>query len=168
MRQDDLIPRGAAIEARVNAEDPETGFLPSPGLLRAMRLEGDDLRVDSGFDQGDEVSPHYDSLIAKLIAHADTREKAIAKLDSALARAVVMGPKTNIAFLRGLLAAPEFKAGKHDTGFIDANLERLGAAPQPPDVVAALTGLRAIYAEIAPPPAPAVDGDPWSVADSSS
>jgi 3-methylcrotonyl-CoA carboxylase alpha subunit len=165
LRQDDLTPRGAAIEARVNAEDPETGFLPSPGRLRALKLDELGVRVDSGFEEGDEVSPQYDSLVAKLIAHADTREKAVAKLDAALARAVILGPKTNMAFLRGLLAAPEFKAGGHDTGFIDANLDRLGAAPQPPDTAAALTGLRAIYAEIAPPPPPPVDGDPWSVAD---
>ncbi len=164
--QDELIPRGAAIEARVNAEDPETGFLPSPGRLRALKLDALDVRVDSGFEEGDEVSPQYDSLIAKLIAHADTREAAIARLDAALARAVVMGPKTNIAFLQSLLAAPEFVNGGHDTGFIDANLERLGAAPRPPDAQAALAGVEAIYAEIAPKPAANVDNDPWSVADS--
>ena len=118
-----------AIEARVNAEDPETGFLPSPGLLRAQRLDGLGVRVDSGFEEGDEISPNYDSLVAKLIAHADARDEAIAKLDAALAQAVVMGPKTNIAFLRRLLAAPEYLAARHDTGFIDANLERLGATP---------------------------------------
>jgi 3-methylcrotonyl-CoA carboxylase alpha subunit len=164
--QAELVPQGAAIEARVNAEDPETGFLPSPGLLRALKLDALDVRVDSGFEEGDSISPQYDSLVAKLIAHADTRETAIAKLDAALARAVVMGPKTNIAFLRGLLASPEFAAGTHDTGFIDANLERLGAVPQPPDARAALAGVEAIYADIAPKPAQATDSDPWSVADS--
>jgi len=156
---------GVAIEARVNAEDSETGFLPSPGILRAFRLDDLGVRVDSGFEEGDAVSPHYDSLIAKLIAHAESRDEAIARLDAALARAVVMGPKTNIAFLRRLLAADEFHKGKHDTGFIDANLERLGAVKQPPDARAALAGVEAIYAGIAPPPAPAVEGDPWSVAD---
>ncbi len=166
LSQDQLIPHGAAIEARVNAEDPESGFLPSPGVLRALRLDGLGVRVDTGFEEGDEVSPHYDSLIAKLIAHAETREAAIAKLDAALARAVAMGPKTNIAFLRALLAAPEFRAGTHDTGFIDANLERLGAVPQGIDAQAALAGVEAIYAEIVPRPAPEVDGDPWSIADS--
>ena len=164
--QAELIPRGAAIEARVNAEDPQTGFLPSPGVLRALKLDALHVRVDSGFAEGDTISPQYDSLVAKLIAHADTREAAIAKLDAALARAVVMGPKTNIAFLRRLLGAPEFVAGRHDTGFIDANLERLGAVPQPPDTRAALAGVEAIYAEIAPKAAPVADGDPWSVADS--
>ena len=129
--QSELTLRGVAIEARVNAEDPETGFLPSPGRLRALRLDGLGVRVDSGFEEGDEISPNYDSLIAKLIAHADLREQAIAKLNSALAHAVVMGPKTNIAFLRGLLAAPEFVAARHDTGFIDGHLERLGAARSP-------------------------------------
>jgi 3-methylcrotonyl-CoA carboxylase alpha subunit len=165
LTQAELIPRGAAIEARVNAEDPETGFLPSPGVLRALRLDGLGVRVDTGFEQGDEVSPQYDSLIAKLIAHAETREAAIAKLDAALAHAVAMGPKTNIAFLRALLAAPEFRAGAHDTGFIDLNLERLGAVPQGIDARAALAGVEAIYADIFPRPA-AADGDPWSVADS--
>ena len=150
--QSELTPRGVAIEARINAEDPETGFLPSPGRLRALRLDGLGVRVDSGFDEGDEISPNYDSLVAKLIAHADARDEAIAKLDAALAQAVVMGPKTNIAFLRGLLAAPEFVAARHDTGFIDANLERLGATPQPPDAAAALAGLRAILPEVAPTP----------------
>jgi 3-methylcrotonyl-CoA carboxylase alpha subunit len=164
--QAELVPHGAAIEARVNAEDPETGFLPSPGRLRAFRLAGLGVRVDSGFEEGDEISPQYDSLVAKLIAHAETREAAVAKLDAALAEAVVMGPKTNIAFLRGLLAAPEFEAGRHDTGFIDANLERLGAAPQPPDAVAALAGVRAILSDILPAPAPAEGNDPWSVNDS--
>ena len=165
LKQEELVANGCAIEARVNAEDPETGFLPSPGLLRALRLDDLGCRVDSGVEQGDVVSPHYDSLIAKLIAHADTREEAFAKLDTALRQAVVMGPKTNIAFLRALLAAPEFRDGRHDTGFIDAHLEELGAVKQPPDPRAALVGVEAIYAAIAPAAAPAVEGDPWSVAD---
>ena len=165
LTQPHLIRRGAAIEARVNAEDPETGFLPSPGLLRALNFDNLDVRVDTGVEAGDEVSPHYDSLIAKLIAHAPTRDEAIAKLDNALARAVVLGPKTNLAFLRGLLKAPEFATGRHDTGFIDANLERLGAAPQPPDAFAALAGVRALLGDLVAPPAAPADSDPWSVAD---
>ena len=165
LTQEQIVPRGYAIEARVNAEDPETGFLPSPGVLRALKLDGLGVRVDSGIEEGDVVSPLYDSLVAKLISHADSRDAAIAKLDAALARAVVLGPKTNIAFLRALLAAPEFEAGRHDTGFIDANLDRLGAAPQPPDARAALAGVEAILPQILPPPAPAIDNDPWSTAD---
>jgi 3-methylcrotonyl-CoA carboxylase alpha subunit len=166
LTQAHLIRRGAAIEARLNAEDPETGFLPSPGRLLALRLEGLDVRVDTGVEEGDEVSPHYDSLIAKLIAYAPSREEAIAKLDAALARAVVLGPKTNLAFLRGLLAAPEFVTGRLDTGFIDANLERLGASPQPADAFAALTGVRALLPELTTPAASAGDADPWSEPDS--
>ncbi len=163
LTQEEIVPHGAAVEARVNAEDPETGFLPSPGRLRVLRLEG--VRVDSGVEEGDEISPHYDSLIAKLIAHADTRDEALAKLDAALARAVALGPKTNIAFLRALISAPEFQAGLHDTGFIDAHLEQLGATPQPPDACAALAGLAALLPQVLPAPAPAADGDPWSVTD---
>ena len=86
------------------------------------------------------MTPFYDSMIAKLIAHAPTREAALAKLNDALARAVVIGPKTNLAFLRALLTAPEVAAGGYDTGFIDANLARLGAAPREPDRRAVLAG----------------------------
>ena len=164
LTQDDIVPHGAAIEARLNAEDPEHEFLPSPGRLLALKLDDLGARVDTGVEAGDEVSPHYDSLIAKLIVHADTREAAIERLDAALERAVAMGPKTNLAFLRALLAAPEFKEGKHDTGYIDAHLQELGATPQGLDVRAALTGVKAI--DEATPKATARGTDPWSVADS--
>jgi 3-methylcrotonyl-CoA carboxylase alpha subunit len=165
LSQDEIAPKGAAIEARLNAEDPEHEFLPSPGRLCALRLDELDVRVDTGVEAGDDVSPHYDSLIAKLIAHADTREAAIAKLDSALAQAVAIGPKTNLAFLRALLAAPDFQAGKHDTGYIDANLEALGATPQGLDARAALAGVEALQRRAKrAPPQPGYD--PWSVADS--
>ena len=147
LKQGDLRRNGAAIEARLNAEDPEIGFLPSPGLIRALRLgpEGDGLRIDAGVEAGDAVTPFYDSMIAKLIAHAPTREAALAKLNDALARAVVIGPKTNLEFLSALLTAPEVAAGGYDTGFIDANLARLGAAPREPDRRAVLAGAETLW-----------------------
>ena len=149
LTQDEIVPRGAAIEARLNAEDPEHEFLPSPGRLRALKLDELGVRVDTGVEAGDEVSPHYDSLIAKLIAHADTREEAIAKLDAALARAVAMGPKTNLAFLRALLAAPEFRAGRHDTGYHRRPSRSAGRRAAGPRPACGARGRRGVCAPLA-------------------
>jgi 3-methylcrotonyl-CoA carboxylase alpha subunit len=166
MKQSELRRNGAAIEARLNAEDPETGFLPSPGLIRELRLGGEaGLRVEAGVEAGDIVTPFYDSMIAKLIAHAPTREAALAKLNDALSRAVIIGPKTNLAFLSALLTAPEVAAGGYDTGFIDANLERLGAAPREPDSRAVLAGAEALWRRRVPAPPSHGPVDPWAVTD---
>src|SRR5271154_1533419 len=102
-------------------------------LVAAPPSEGDRGEPGAGsarVEAGDAVTPFYDSMIAKLIAHAPTREAALAKLNDALARAIVIGPKTNLEFLGALLTAPEVAAGVYDTGFIDANLARLGAPPR--------------------------------------
>jgi 3-methylcrotonyl-CoA carboxylase alpha subunit len=166
LKQSEIRRQGWAIEARLCAEDPETGFLPSPGVLHAMELgpQGDGLRVDAGVEAGDSVSPFYDSMIAKIIAHALTREAALAKLNDALTRAVVIGPKTNLAFLRALLTAPEFAAGGYDTGLIDANLARLGAVPREADRRGILAGAEALWRRRIPEPTRGVV-DPWAVAD---
>ncbi len=167
LRQEQIHCSGAAIEARLNAEDPENGFLPSPGEILALSLEPDEgLRVDAGVEAGDRVTPFYDSMIAKLIAYAPTRAEALAKLRGALARAAVIGPKTNLAFLGALLSAPEVEAGAFDTGFIDANLNRLGAEPRAPDPRAVLAGAEALLAISSARPARAPVDDPWSIADS--
>ena len=131
LKQGEIACAGAAIEARVYAEDPEHNFLPSAGLIHAMNFKGEEVegvRVDAGFEAGDSVTPYYDPMIAKVIVHGATRAEALAALVSELDDAVVIGPKTNLAFLRKLLRSPEFAAGTIDTGFIDANLGRLGAA----------------------------------------
>src|SRR5262249_39368636 len=104
-------------------------------------------RVDSGVEAGGEVSPYYDAMIAKLIAHAPTREAAIDKLNAALAQTLIAGPRSNLAFLGKLCSASEFRAGQVDTGFIDRNLEALGAAPQPLDKAAAARGAADLLAE---------------------
>jgi len=153
---------GAAIEARLNAEDPETGFLPSPGRILALRLDpGPSLRIDAGVEAGDEVTPFYDSLIGKLIVHGPDRQSALVGLRAALGVALVVGPRTNLAFLDALLADPAVQAGGVDVGFIDANAARLGAAPRPTDPRAVLAGAVAL---IAPPPR-ADAADPWGVGD---
>jgi 3-methylcrotonyl-CoA carboxylase alpha subunit len=165
--QHEIRASGAAIEARLCAEDPETGFLPSPGSIRALTLgpEDEGLRIDAGVEAGDVVTPFYDSMIAKLIARAPTREAALARLSDALARAVVIGPKTNLAFLAALLAAPEVQAGGYDTGFIDANLVALGASPREPDRAGVLAGAEVLWRRRLPPAPGAGPVDPWSVAD---
>jgi 3-methylcrotonyl-CoA carboxylase alpha subunit len=130
---------GHAIEARLYAEDPEGGFLPSTGRIVALELPAD-IRVDSGVEAGGEVTPYYDAMIAKLIAHAPTRDAALDRLATALDRTVIAGPRCNVAFLAALIRAGEFRQGKVDTGFIDRNLAALGAVPRQADFAAAALG----------------------------
>ena len=115
-----------------------------------MSLSGeeglDGVRVDTGVAAGDSVTPFYDPMIAKLIVHAPTRAEALSMLDKELDDAVVIGPKTNLGFLRALMRAPEVADGAFDTGFIDAHLARLGAAPHPPDRRAVLAAARLLLA----------------------
>jgi 3-methylcrotonyl-CoA carboxylase alpha subunit len=131
---------GHAIEARLYAEDPENGFLPSTGRIVALELPGD-IRVDRGVDAGGEVTPYYDAMIAKLIVHEPARETALARLSGALDRTLLAGPRNNIAFLSALCRADDFQHGRIDTGFIDRNLALLGAVPHPPDRAAAAVGV---------------------------
>ena len=146
LTQDQVRLDGHAIEARLYAEDPEHGFLPSTGKIVALEFPKN-IRVDSGVAAGGEVSPYYDAMIAKLIAHADTREQAIDKLEDALAQTLIAGPRSNLAFLGRLCAASEFRDGRVDTGFIDRHLETLGAVPQPLDQAAAARGAAHLLAE---------------------
>ena len=108
--------RGHAVEARLYAEHPRT-FLPQAGRLERLRLPGD-IRVDAGVERGDEVGLRYDSLIAKLIAHAPTRAEALDRLAAALAQTEVSGVTTNLPFLRWLVAHPSFRAAELSTAFL--------------------------------------------------
>jgi 3-methylcrotonyl-CoA carboxylase alpha subunit len=171
LEQSEIACAGSAIEARVYAEDPEHNFLPSTGLIQAMTFKGEEgaqgVRVDTGFEAGDSVTPYYDPMIAKVIVHGATRAEALAALVSELHDAVVIGPKTNLAFLGNLLGSPEFEAGTVDTGFIDANLGRLGAQPHPPNRRAVHAAARLLIekrdeGKVSPLP----QFDPWRVADS--
>jgi 3-methylcrotonyl-CoA carboxylase alpha subunit len=170
--QGDLRIDGHAVEARIYAEDPEAGFLPSTGRLWALDLpEGGGVRIDSGVRAGDEVTPYYDPMIAKAIVHAPDRRAALDGLAKALSQMVVAGPRTNLAFLRRLAEAEAFRAGDFDTSFIDRNLTGLGAVAAPRDEAAVAAGaLRLVRREQARLAAATSlrQGDrpgPWRVAD---
>jgi 3-methylcrotonyl-CoA carboxylase alpha subunit len=131
-RQDELAIDGWAMEARLYAEDPAKGFLPSIGTLDLFELgDTDGGRIDTGVYQGGEVTPFYDPMIAKLIAHGDTRDKARERLSAMLDDSAVWPVKTNAAFLIKALAHPDFAAGKVDTGLIGRDGEALAAEPVP-------------------------------------
>ena len=130
LRQDQLTISGCAMEARLYAENPTSGFLPSIGRLDHLRLPAD-IRVDSGVEQGDEVTPHYDPMIAKLIVHAPTRQLAAAKLAQACGEVQVWPVRTNAAFLARAARHPDFVAGQIDTGFIERHAEALIPAAEP-------------------------------------
>ncbi|MFP5251395.1 MAG: acetyl/propionyl/methylcrotonyl-CoA carboxylase subunit alpha [Actinomycetes bacterium] len=136
--QDDVTLTGHAIEARIYAEDPSAGFLPTGGTVLAVDWPyGDDVRVDAGVEQGGEVGSSYDPMIAKVIAHGATRGQALERLRDALAETSIFGVVTNRGFLRALLDEPSVRAGELDTGFIDREGERIAAARIPSDALAA-------------------------------
>ncbi len=141
MVQNDIAIAGHAVEARLYAEDPDNGFLPSPGRVRyfAMPSFAANLRIDSAFDAGQGfVPPDYDPMIAKLIRWGETREEAVQGLRDALADVKAVGVHTNAAFLGAVLGHRDFQAGAVDTGFIERHLADLVPArePAPPRVLA--------------------------------
>jgi propionyl-CoA carboxylase alpha chain len=117
---DDSVPSGHAVEVRLYAEDPARDYQPQSGLLRTFEVPvGDGVRVDTGFASGDTVSTHYDAMLAKVIAHAATREQAVRRLAGALRRARIHGLVTNRDQLLEVLADPRFLAGEVSTSFLD-------------------------------------------------
>jgi 3-methylcrotonyl-CoA carboxylase alpha subunit len=119
LAQDRIKPDGHAIEARIYAENPSKNFMPSPGLLTMMRLpSGEGIRVDTGYAEGNRITPFYDPMVMKVIAHAADRDQAINRLDNALAQTQLEGIAHNARYLRSVLAHPAFRAGKLHTGFL--------------------------------------------------
>ena len=154
LRQDELAIHGWAIEARLYAEDPAAGFLPSIGTLEHLRLS-EDLRIDTGVEEGGSVSPFYDPMIAKIISTGETRDEAIAVLAGGVDDTEVWPVRTNAGFLGRLLAHPDFVAGQVDTGLIVREGDALVMADMPDaeelrEVAAALCG--------------SAGSDPWSAA----
>jgi acetyl-CoA carboxylase biotin carboxylase subunit len=129
--QSHLSQRGHAIECRIYAEDPANGFLPSTGnLLRFIEPRGPDIRVDSGFTAGDEVTHFYDPLLAKLIVRAEDRASAIQRMQAALKEFIVHGVVTNLDFLQAVLRHPDFAGGNVSTRWVETNLESGSLLPE--------------------------------------
>jgi 3-methylcrotonyl-CoA carboxylase alpha subunit len=167
LAQDGVRLDGHAVEARLYAEDPERGFLPSTGRLYALQLPaGEGIRVDTGVESGAEVTPFYDPMIAKVIAHAPSRDLALDRLATALDRTMTAGPRTNARFLAALCRAPDFRAGRFDTGFIEQHLTELIERPAGTDFGALARGAQALLARSkAPERDPDEPPSPWDAAD---
>ncbi|SEG80510.1 acetyl-CoA/propionyl-CoA carboxylase, biotin carboxylase, biotin carboxyl carrier protein [Thermomonospora echinospora] len=174
--QADVRLAGHAVEARVYAEDPTRGFLPTGGRVLALREpDGAHVRVDSGVAEGDEVGSSYDPMLAKVIAWGEDRAAALRRLDRALASYTLLGVPSNVAFLRALLAHPDVAAGRLDTGLVERELaaQETAAAARPdapsgpgrllttgvPDEVPAAAALERTLA------LESDDPDPWAIPD---
>jgi acetyl-CoA carboxylase biotin carboxylase subunit len=130
--QDDIRLTGHAIECRINAEDPDIDFRPSPGRVRQLILPGGPgVRVDTHVYPGYEIPPFYDSLIGKLIVHGATRDEAIARLSRALDEFVVEGIPTTVGFHRRVVRDERFRSGRFDTSFLEGMVSAIRTAPQP-------------------------------------
>ncbi len=157
---------GHAMEARIYAEDPATGFLPSVGeLAQWIEPKGPWIRVDSGFQRGDLVSSFYDPMLAKLIVRGENRKDALAGLEQALLEFHVLGVRTNIPYLLAIITHPEFRDGRTHTGFLDEHFKNWKPVSPVPEAV-----LLAFAAEAATRPTSATstvsnrssEFDPWT------
>jgi 3-methylcrotonyl-CoA carboxylase alpha subunit len=165
LTQDQITLNGHAIEARVYAENPHRNFMPSVGRIRTWRTpeQSNGLRIDAGYREGDAVSPHYDAMLAKVIAWAPTRDAAIERLNRSLEEIDVRGVVTNIPFLSALVTHPDVRANAIDTGFIERELKTLtppSAASGDLELCAAVAAILIDEAKIMETEAPS----PWRMA----
>jgi len=152
--QDLIVSRGHAIEARVYAEDPAREFLPQTGRVLAFAVPTEPgVRVDAGIDAASTVSPHYDPMVAKLIAHGPDRGAALATLARALSDTVLLGVTSNVEFLRAVIGHADVVSGRYTTGFVADRLGDWAPAPSPPELIASAAAAVA---------APSSDDGPWS------
>ena len=157
LRQEQLTRRGHAIEARLCAENPDNQFLPATGHLRVFALPphvafergtGERPRVDAGVRQGDDITPHYDSMIAKLIVWGEDRAQALARLDAALAHCRIVGVANNVPFLRRVLSSRSFAQADLDTALITREHDHLfGPGAVPADLAAAAVVAHSLLSE---------------------
>ena len=167
LRQDQIVLDGHALEARLYAEDPSKNFIPATGRLRYLQWPEPSrhVRVDSGVDEGDSVTPFYDPMIAKLIVWDESRAKALARMRLALAQVHIVGLANNVEFLSRLVSCPSFVKGDLDTDLIERESAFLFAPGGPPPRKAAfIVALAALFSERAPE-ASREPTSPWSVRD---
>jgi 3-methylcrotonyl-CoA carboxylase alpha subunit len=163
LTQEEVRPRGHALECRLYAEDPDRDDLPSPGRILAWSMpEGPGIRVDAGVDAGSDVPVHYDPLLAKVVTWGADRAESVERMADALRRTVALGVTTNLSRLRAILAHPAFLAAKLSTWFIDDHLSSPSAPTAPP-----LEALAAAAASLQADTRPAAAGrpqaaDPWA------
>ena len=142
--QKDIAFKGHAIEARIIAEDPENGFVPSTGIMKELQFpQEENLRIDTGFEVGDRISVYYDSLICKIIAYGKNRKDAMSLLNSAITQSHIQGIETNLNFTNAILAHPAFQKGLLSTHFIPSHFDEDNLFPLPdakdiPSFVAAI------------------------------
>jgi 3-methylcrotonyl-CoA carboxylase alpha subunit len=165
LTQDQITLNGHAIEARVYAENPHKNFMPSVGRIRTWHIpeQSNGLRIDAGYREGDAVSPHYDAMLAKVIAWAPTRDAAIERLNRGLEDTDVRGVVTNIPFLSALVTHPDVRANAIDTGFIERELKTLtppSAASGDLELCAAVAAILLEEAKVTTTEAPS----PWRTA----
>jgi 3-methylcrotonyl-CoA carboxylase alpha subunit len=153
--QSDVRIRGHAIEARIIAEDPTSGFLPSTGVITSWTLpiNGGTIRIDSGFEVGNEITQYYDSLLAKLIVWSQDRPRAVVRLRDALAESTIAGPHTNLDLLLAIAEHGAFERGELHTGFLDEHAIVQSLSDLPSEVIAA--------ASVAAGSQPPSIADPW-------
>ena len=165
-RQEDLAQRGHAIECRVYAEDPSSGFLPQAGPLALYREpDGPGIRIDSGVEEGTAVPVQYDPMLAKLIASGETRDAAIARAVAALRQFPILGVRTNVAFLIRTLEHPAFRTGDLHTGFVDEHLPSLLEKTEPSELVLSVARAAQSSRDVGPSAATGATSaafDPWS------
>nr|MBA2356338.1 hypothetical protein [Acidobacteriota bacterium] len=171
LRQDEVVPRGHALECRIYAESPERDFLPQAGpVLRYREPSGPGVRVDSGIREGDEITPDFDPLLAKLIVLAPSRALALARARQALADLVLLGLHTNVGYLRRALAHPDVQRGAFHTGWLAEHHDELTMSTPDLDDLAAVVAAaqRRLPAALqrsrasAAPPSVVEAADPWT------
>ncbi len=172
-RQPDLTQRGHAVECRVYAEDPSNGFLPATGrILRIVEPHGPGIRVDTGVGTGDEITIHYDPMIAKLIVYGQDRADALRRMDAALGQYVILGLTNNLRFLRDVIRHPDFQRGTATTALVEREFAawQPPADPVPDDALIAAALFDSLTTQTLAPgstlmPATGDSHDPWARAD---
>ena len=159
--QDDVWCTGHAVEARICAEDPADNFMPSTGDLAYVKFPDSDVRIESGVESGSTVSPYYDSMLAKLITYAETRDEALDRLSGALERTSIFGITTNQSFLARLIALPETRNATFHTRLIDDRVHQLADEKKGPGTEALALGAYFWMMRQRPPAANAPSHSPW-------